>query len=99
MKNYILLVASIILFNNTANAVIMAPWTRSIIPFEQVLQYLNDNSLIVTSMACSKESGSIINASVLCPNRKSTILFFDENNLVHETEISLNKPPLKGTLY
>lgn len=90
MKNYILLVASIILFNNSANAVMVAPWTRSIMPFEQVLEYLNENSLIVTSLAYSKESGRIINASVICPSRKSTILAFDVNNLVDGTEISLN---------
>lgn len=90
MENYILLVASIILFNNTANAVMMALWTRSIMPFNQVLKYLNDNSFMVTSLAYSKESGNIVNASVICPSRKSVILAFDVNNLVQGTEISLN---------
>lgn len=90
MTNYIFVVVSFIFFNSTANAVMMAPWSRAAMPFSQVLEYLNENALTVVSLAHSKEGGSAINASVICPSRKSATLVFDVSHLVHGTEISLN---------
>lgn len=90
MKNYILFATFLLGFNSIANAVMMAPWTRSAMAFNQVLEYLNENSLQVISIAYSENDGNKINASVFCSRRSTTTLVFDVNNLARETKISLN---------